>query len=100
MAAGKKYRLFITDVDSINELYDQKTPTTRAILKLMTAFMITEHETKAFNYTKKYVESLDDASLKKFLWFVTSDMVCVTEIGVSFFRPATANNTHPVAHTC
>ena len=71
-------------LDCMKEVYETK-PTTRKVLKLLSASPQHEAERNSFDHLKHYIKSLGDVALKAFLQFTTgSDVIAVTEITVSF----------------
>ncbi|XP_070397922.1 uncharacterized protein [Nothobranchius furzeri] len=82
------------------QMYEDKKPTTRKLLKLLTASPISEAEKQSFRFLQQYIRGLDDAGLRKMFRFVTgSDVICVQKIEV-LFTPVDGLARRPVAHTC
>lgn len=82
------------------QMYEDKKPTTRKLLKLLDASPATQAENQSFCFLQQYIRGLDDAGLRRMLRFVTgSDIICVNKIEV-LFTPVDGLARRPVAHTC
>jgi len=94
-------RLILPDVQDLLNMYAQKKPNTKKILKLLQAGIENEAQNKAFSYLKQYIRSLDLVMLGKFLRFVRELInIAVPQIEIAFTKPQSAAARHPVAHTC
>ena len=88
------------DLNSLSDMYAEKTPSPRRIIKLLDADPKTKSERTCLDFLKKFIKSLDDKSLGGFLQFLTgSDIVSTEKIQVSFnSMDGVARGI--VAHTC
>ncbi len=90
---------FKSPVD-ILQMYEDKRPTTRRILKLLDVSPQSQAESKCLRFLQQYIRGLDVVGLRKMLRFVTgSDVVCVDKIQV-IFTSLDGLVRRPVAHTC
>ncbi|CAI5671030.1 unnamed protein product [Oreochromis niloticus] len=82
------------------QMYEDKKPTTRKLLKLLTASPTTQAEKQSFRFLHQYIRGLDDTGLRRMFRFLTgSDVICVDKVEV-LFTPVDGLARRPVAHTC
>lgn len=97
--AGPTLRMFFPSVLDMKK-YDDLKPTTRKVLKLITATPATPAENQSLRFLHQYIRGLDEIGLLKMLRFATgSDVICVKEIEV-IFTPLEGLARRPIAHTC
>ncbi len=90
---------FKSPVD-ILQMYEDKRPITRRILKLLDVSPQSQAESKCLRFLQQYIRGLDVVGLRKMLRFVTgSDVVSVDKIQV-IFTSLDGLARRPVAHTC
>lgn len=97
----EKLSLFFPDPSSIEQMYKEKVPTVKKILKLITAVPENNDEAKALKYFQQYVKAQESStSLKKLLRFLTgSDAITVDKISLTFTN-IEGFTRRPIAHTC
>lgn len=85
---------------AVLQMYEDKKPTTRKLLKLLDASPTTQAENQSFRFLQQYIRGLDDTGLRRMLRFVTgSDVICVKKVEI-LFTPLDGLARRPVAHTC
>eukprot|EP00794_Sanderia_malayensis_P002135 gene2135-2423_t len=90
----------ITSSDELSKIYENGTPTSKKILKLLHADPQIDREKDAFSYLKKFVRTLKKENISLFMRYATgSDMMCVEKISVAF-NNLTGIERRIVAHTC
>ncbi|XP_053288829.1 uncharacterized protein LOC128449596 [Pleuronectes platessa] len=98
--AGPTLRKFFPSVLEIHKMYDDLRPTTRKVLKLITASPNTASENQSLRFLHQYIRGLDEIGLRKILRFMTgSDVICVKKIEV-IFTSLEGLARRPIAHTC
>ena len=96
----KLYQDF-ADVASVRQFYSKVYPTTRKVLKLLTADPKSEAQRCCYNYLLDYVRSLDKNYLVRFLRFTTgADIIIVERIDVSLVVMPDNAARRPFEHTC
>ena len=87
-------------VQGVSQLYEQKHPTAKKIIKLFNASPANDAERQSFDHLKRFVKSLEGKSLGMFLHFCTgSDVITCDSIQVSF-TTLEGFVRRPVARTC
>ena len=87
-------------VTALENLYEDKRPTARKVIKLIKSEPVTEQERQCLDHLQKYIRSLSGDSLSLFLQFITgSNVIACDRIEVAF---TTLEGTarRPIAHTC
>lgn len=99
-AARDQLQLLLPDVQTVQEMYNSKTPTVRKVIKLLDCAPINKEQTDALGYLKQFIKGLDGGMLRKFLrHFTGADHICTPKIEVSFNRMSGFGRV-PMAHTC
>ncbi|XP_036952592.1 uncharacterized protein LOC119018763 isoform X3 [Acanthopagrus latus] len=99
LIAGHFLKAFVSP-QHVLQMYEDKKPSTRKLLKLLDASPTTQAESQSFRFLQQYIRGLDDAGLRRMLRFVTgSDVICVNKVEV-LFTPLDGLARRPVAHTC
>ena len=82
------------------EMYEERTPSIRKIIKLLKAEIETVEQRTVFTYLKQFIKSMDFETLMKFLFFSTgSRMMCVSHIDI-YFKKVKGELRVPFARTC
>lgn len=90
---------FLRPQDMI-QMYEDKKPTTRKLIKLLDASPTTQAESQSLRFLQQYIRGLDNTGLRKMLRFATgSDVICVEKIEI-LFTHVDGLMRRPVAHTC
>ncbi|GAA6098877.1 uncharacterized protein LOC125141203 [Tachysurus ichikawai] len=98
--AGPTLREFFPSVLDMQKMYENLKPSTRKVLKLITASPATPAENQSLQFLHQYIRGLDEIGLRKMLRFMTgSDVICVKDIQV-IFTPLEGLSRRPIAHTC
>lgn len=87
---------------SISDAIVDMTPSTKKVIKaLKVAEIKTDAERQSFDYLKKFIKTLDGASLKIFLKFVTGSDVLVTHQDITiYFTSIDGMARRIIVHTC
>ncbi|XP_049437634.1 uncharacterized protein LOC125891993 isoform X1 [Epinephelus fuscoguttatus] len=100
LIAGHFLKEAFVSPQHVLQMYEDKKPSTRKLLKLLDASPTTQAESQSFRFLQQYIRGLDDAGLRRMLRFVTgSDVICVNRVEV-LFTPLDGLARRPVAHTC
>ncbi len=84
----------------MKKLYEDIKPTTRKVIKMITASPANSAENQSLRFLHQYIRGLDERGLQKLMRFLTgSDVICVKEIQVTF-TSLEGLARRPVAHTC
>ena len=84
LIAGHFLKAFVSP-QHVLQMYEDKKPSTRKLLKLLDASPTTQAESQSFRFLQQYIRGLDDAGLRRMLRFVTgSDVICVNKVEVLF----------------
>ncbi|XP_053406772.1 uncharacterized protein LOC128559395 [Mercenaria mercenaria] len=87
-------------VDMILSMYAKSEPTVPKVLALFSANPMSKEQNESFKYLQKFVRGRNKEQLRQLLRFLTgSDMLCVSQIDVSFVVRYGAGRV-PTAHTC
>lgn len=87
-------------LEAMKQLYEAKKPTTKKVIKLLVATPSDDAQRNCLDNLKRYIKSLNESSLKRFLQFTTgSNLVTVRSILVTFSTLDGALR-RPIAHTC
>ncbi|XP_049424839.1 uncharacterized protein LOC125884090 [Epinephelus fuscoguttatus] len=98
--AGPTLRTFFPTVQDMKKMYEDLKPTTRKVLKMITAFPATSADNQSLRFFHQYIRGLDEIGLRKVMRFLTgSDVICVKEIQVTF-TSVEGLARRPIAHTC
>lgn len=90
---------FLRPQDMI-QMYEDKKPTTRKLIKLLDASPTTQTESQSLRFLQQYIRGLDNTGLRKMLRVATgSDVICVEKIEILFTHVDGLMRQH-VAHTC
>ncbi|XP_069125428.1 uncharacterized protein [Argopecten irradians] len=89
------------DTDSLTKIYDNRKPTVKKLLKIISAQPNSAEETQALGYFKQYVKAQNDNhSLSRLLrYLIGSDIMCVEKLEI-IFTPLEGLARRPIAHTC
>lgn len=88
------------NVEALNQLYIQLTPTTSKILNAMVCQPLNEGERQSEKYLKRFIKGLDSRLLSTFLRFFSgSDLMLFATWQVHFTNLLGASR-RPIAHTC
>ena len=88
------------DFHSMSVMYAARVPSSKRVIKLLSAEPCSENERVCFDHLKRYIKSLNENTLAAFLQFVTgSDIVTVEKIEVSF-NTTSGTAREIVARTC
>lgn len=99
ITAGSSLKKLFGSPQGVLQMYENKKPTTKKLLKLLSASPSTQAENQSFRFLQQYIRGLDDAGLRRILRFVTgSDVICVNKIEV-MFTAVDGLGRRPVAHT-
>lgn len=93
-------QLYIPNVGVLRKIYDEKKPTTAKVLAILKAAPLTPAENETFSHLKRYIRSLDDKQLARFLSFTTASDVIVTGDITITFTNLNGLQRRPVSHTC
>ncbi|KAL7403327.1 hypothetical protein ABVT39_027824 [Epinephelus coioides] len=97
---GPTLRKFFPSVQDMKKMYEDLKPTTRKVLKMITAFPATSADNQSLRFFHQYIRGLDEIGLRKVMRFLTgSDVICVKEIQVTF-TSLEGLARRPIAHTC
>lgn len=84
----------------MKKLYEDIKPTTRKVIKMITACPANSAENQSLQFLLQYIRGLDERGLRKLMRFLTgSDIICVKDIQVTF-TSLEGLARRPVAHTC
>ncbi|KAM7406967.1 hypothetical protein PAMA_002936 [Pampus argenteus] len=98
--AGPILRKFFPSVQDMKKLYEDIKPTTRKMIKMITASPANSAENQSLRFLHQYIRGLDEIGLRKLMRFLTgSDIICVKEITVTF-TSLEGLARRPIAHTC
>ena len=98
--AGSTLRNFFPSVQDMKTKYEDLKPTTRKVLKMITASPATSADNQSLQFFHQYIRGLDEIGLRKLMRFLTgSDVICVKEIEVTF-TSLEGLARRPVARTC
>lgn len=98
--AGPILRKFFPSVQDMKKLYEDIKPTTRKVIKMITASPANSAENQSLRFLHQYIRGLDEIGLRKLMRFLTgSDVICVKEIQVTF-TSLEGLARRPIAHTC
>lgn len=88
-------------VKSMKELFLDMKPTAKRVFKALEPKINNDSERQSFDFLKKFIKSLDSASLKGFLKFITGSDVLLKgqKISISFIL-VDGMARRPIAHTC
>ena len=87
-------------IETVTELYENKEPTAKKIIKLFKVELNTDAERQCFDHLKRFVKSLEGEQLARFLQFCTaSDIIACDFISVTF-TSLDGFERRPVARTC
>lgn len=93
-------RNFFPSVQDMKKLYEDIKPTTRKVIKMITASPVNSAENQSLRFLHQYIRGLDEIGLRKLMRFLTgSDVICVKEIKVTF-TSLEGLARRPIAHTC
>lgn len=97
----EKLSLFFPEPSSIEQMYQEKVPTVKKVLKLITALPENNDQAEALKYFQQYVKAQENSTpLKKLLRFLTgSDAITVDKITLTFTN-IEGFTRRPIAHTC
>lgn len=99
-AAGPTLREIFPSMLELKKMYDDLKPTTRKMLKLLSASPSNAAEAQSLKFLQQYIRGLDEMGLRKMLRFVSgSDVICVKKIETTF-RNLEGFSRRPIAHTC
>ena len=88
------------DIKSVKEMYTEKKPTAKKIIKLLDANPSNDAERNCFDHLKRYIKLLDESLLTLFLQFITgSNVISCDKIDLGFNAISGELRT-PTAHTC
>ena len=81
-----KLSLYFPDPLSVEEIYEEKVPTVKKVLKIIQSFPDSREETDCLKYFQRYIKAQESpAALKRLLRFVTgSDVLTVDKITITF----------------
>lgn len=100
LTAGETLQQMFHSPQDVQNMYEEKKPTTKKLLKLLNAIPKTQAESQSYRFLQQYIRGLDDVGLRKMLRFVTgSDVVCVNQIEI-LFTSLEGLARRPVSHTC
>lgn len=98
--AGPILRKFFPSLQDMKKLYEDIKPTTRKVIKMITASPANSAENQSLRFLHQYIRGLDEIGLRKLMRFLTgSDVICVKEIQVTF-TSLEGLARRPIAHTC
>lgn len=98
--SGNILRQHLKSSLELTQIYSEKNPTTRKVLKLIDASPSTAAESQSLQFFRQYIRGQDEAGLRRLLRFLTgSDVLCISKINV-IFTPLEGLARRPVAHTC
>ncbi|KAK0149851.1 hypothetical protein N1851_009401 [Merluccius polli] len=76
--AGPLLRKFFPSVQDMKKLYEDIKPTTRKVIKMITASPANSAENQSLQFFHQYIRGLDEIGLRKLMRFLTgSDVICV-----------------------
>lgn len=99
LIAGHFLKEAFVSPQHVLQMYEDKKPSTRKLLKLLDASPTTQAESQSLRFLQQYIRGLDDAGLRRMLRFVTGSDICVNKVEV-LFTPLDGLARRPVAHTC
>ena len=98
--ATESLKSFLPTPESLSEMYSNKKPTARKVIKLLECNPMSKDEASVFSYFKQFVKGLNGMLLRKLLLFVTgAEIICTPSIEITFSCTTGAGRV-PEAHTC
>ena len=98
--ASDKLAQELPSVQAVFNMYKERKPTTRKVLKMLDGEVMNNAEDDSMKYLKQFVRSLDEQSLGKFLHFVTGFNTAPTKMIKVTFTGLDGLARRPIAHTC
>lgn len=87
-------------LEGLKQMYDEKRPTTRKVIKLLKCEPSNDAEKQCLDYLKQYIKSLQGHYLTQFLQFTTGSNVIVNDHIKVDFVSTQGFARRPIAHTC
>ena len=86
--------------EGVCEVYENKRPTAKKIMKLLKAETSNETERQTLDHLKRYIRSLERKALERFLHYVSgSDSLTCDSIEITF-TSLSGLQRRPIVHTC
>lgn len=87
-------------LQGLQDMYLEKKPTPKKIIKLLDANPQNEQERKALDHLKRYIRSLDGQAISQFFSFLTGSNVITCESILVTFSMLEGVGRRPIIRTC